>query len=31
LPQHIHATTAMGFVLKLVLFIFAHSFDQAGL
>jgi len=30
-PKQIHATTAAGFVLKLVLFIFAHSLDQAGL
>ena len=30
-PKQIHATTAAGFVLKLVFFIFAHSLDQAGL
>ena len=29
--KQIHATTAAGFVLKPVLFIFAHSLDQAGL
>ena len=30
-PKQIHAVTAAGFVLKLVLFIFVHSLDQAGL
>ena len=29
-PKHIHAVTAAGFVLKLVLFIFVHTLDQAG-
>lgn len=29
-PKHIHAVTAAGFVLKLVLFIFLHTLDQAG-
>lgn len=30
-PKQIHAVTAQGFVLKLVLFLFVHSLDQAGL
>ena len=30
-PKQIHAVTAAGFVLKLVLFIFVHALDQAGL
>ena len=30
-PKQIHAVTARGFVLKIVLFIFVHSLDQAGL
>ncbi len=30
-PKQIHAVTAQGFVLKIVLFIFVHSLDQAGL
>ncbi len=29
-PKHIHAVTAAGFVLKLALFIFVHTLDQAG-
>ncbi len=29
-PKHIHAVTAAGFVLKLVLFIFVHALDRAG-
>ena len=29
-PKQIHAVTAQGFVLKIVLFIFVHSLDQAG-
>ena len=30
-PKHIHAVTAQGFVLKLVLFIFVHALDRAGM
>ena len=30
-PKQIHAVTAQGFVLKITLFIFVHSLDQAGL
>lgn len=30
-PKQIHAVTAQGFVLKIVLFIFVHSLDQAGI
>ena len=30
-PKQIHAVTAASFVLKLVLFIFVHSLNQAGL
>ena len=30
-PKQIHAVTAAGFVLKLVLFIFVHAIDRAGL
>lgn len=29
-PKHLHAVTAAGFVLKLALFIFVHTLDQAG-
>jgi len=29
-PRHIHAVTAAGFLLKLVLFIFVHTLDQTG-
>lgn len=29
-PRHIHAVTAAGFVLKLVLFLFVHTLDQTG-
>ena len=29
-PKHIHAVTAAGFVLKVVLFIFVHTLDQGG-
>jgi len=29
-PKHIHAVTAAGFVLKLALFVFVHTLDQAG-
>lgn len=30
-PKQIHAVTAAGFALKIVLFIFAHVLDQVGL
>lgn len=30
-PKQIRAVTAQGFVLKIVLFIFVHSLDQAGM
>ena len=30
-PKQIHAVTAEGFILKLILFIFVHSLDRAGL
>ena len=28
-PRHIHAVTPQGFILKVVLFIFAYTFDRA--
>ncbi len=30
-PKQIHAVTAQGFVLKIILFLFVHSLDRAGL
>ena len=30
-PKKIHAVTAEGFILKIVLFVFVHAIDQAGL
>jgi hypothetical protein len=30
-PKQIHAVTAQGFVLKIILFIFVHTLDQVGL